>query len=85
MKSSRVAAMATIFTAAALCLASGEAQTAPATPDGALLFKEHCSTCHVRGGTKGSAAPSVEVLGQKTRQEILRALESGSQGRCCSG
>jgi polyvinyl alcohol dehydrogenase (cytochrome) len=78
MKASRVAAMATIFTAAALCLASGEAQTAPATPDGALLFKEHCSTCHVRGGTKGSAAPSVEVLGQKTQEEILRALESGA-------
>jgi polyvinyl alcohol dehydrogenase (cytochrome) len=78
MKASRVAALATIFTAAALCAASGETQTAQAPPDGAALFREHCSTCHVSGGMKGSAAPSVEVLGQKTREEILRALESGA-------
>ncbi len=34
--------------------------------------------CHVSGGVKGSAAPSTEVLEEKTREEILRALESGA-------
>jgi polyvinyl alcohol dehydrogenase (cytochrome) len=74
MKASRVTALATVFTAAALCAGPGQAQTT----NGAVLFKEHCSTCHISGGVKGSAAPSIEVLGQKTREEILRALESGA-------
>src|SRR6202034_955958 len=81
MKVSRVVALAVIIAAAALSAAAAGAQVAPGaqtTPDGAALFHEHCSTCHVSGGMKGSAAPSVEVLGQKTRQEILRALESGA-------
>jgi len=81
MKVSRVVALAVIIAAAALSAAAAGAQVAPGaqtTPDGAALFHEHCSTCHASGGMKGSAAPSVEVLGQKTREEILRALESGA-------
>ena len=73
-----VAALAMIFAAAALCLVHpGRRRPRRRRPDGAALFKEHCATCHVSGGTKGSAAPSVEVLAQKTQEEILRALESG--------
>jgi polyvinyl alcohol dehydrogenase (cytochrome) len=50
---------------------------AQAAPDGAALFKEHCSMCHISGGAKGNQAPAIEVLAQKTQEEILRALESG--------
>ena len=50
---------------------------APAWADGAALFKEHCSMCHISGGSKGNQAPAIEVLAQKTQEEILRALESG--------
>jgi polyvinyl alcohol dehydrogenase (cytochrome) len=81
MNVSRVVALAVMIAAAVLCAAAAGAQGAPGaqtTPDGAALFHEHCSTCHASGGMKGSAAPSVEVLGQKTREEILRALESGA-------
>ena len=34
--------------------------------------------CHISGGAKGNAAPPIEVLAQKTQEEILRALESGA-------
>jgi polyvinyl alcohol dehydrogenase (cytochrome) len=78
MRIERVAALAMLTAAAGVYAAAAAAQEAQSAPDGAALFKEHCSTCHVRGGMKGSAAPSVEVLGQKTREEILRALESGA-------
>ena len=74
----RVVHAITLLAALAAAMAAAAAQGLRAAPDGAVLFKEHCSTCHVSGGMKGSAAPSVEVLGQKTRQEILRALESGA-------
>ncbi len=50
---------------------------AQAAPDGAALFQEHCSMCHISGGAKGNQAPAIEVLAQKTQEEILRALESG--------
>jgi polyvinyl alcohol dehydrogenase (cytochrome) len=53
------------------------AQQRQAPPDGAALFQEHCSTCHIHGAAPGITAPSIEVLSQKTREEILRALESG--------
>jgi polyvinyl alcohol dehydrogenase (cytochrome) len=46
-------------------------------PDGAVLFKEHCSTCHIHGNAKGLTAPPIEVLGEKTQEEVSRALESG--------
>jgi polyvinyl alcohol dehydrogenase (cytochrome) len=59
-------------------MAQAGAASAQVRPDGATLFKEHCSMCHVSGGAKGSAAPAIEVLAQKTREEILRALESGA-------
>jgi polyvinyl alcohol dehydrogenase (cytochrome) len=72
----RVAAIAAgVMMAAAICGAAG--QEAPARPDGAGLFEEHCSMCHIAGGAKGNQAPALEVLAQKTREEILRALESG--------
>lgn len=65
---------ALLIGAAGICAA---AQEVPARPDGAALFKEHCSMCHVSGGAKGNQAPATEVLAQKTQEEILRALESG--------
>jgi polyvinyl alcohol dehydrogenase (cytochrome) len=57
-------------------VAGASAQQA-AKPDGAALFKEHCSACHIHGYAKGLTAPPVEVLATKTQEEILRALESG--------
>src|ERR1700722_11619693 len=74
----RVVHAITLVAALAAAMCAAAAQGPRAAPDGAVLFKEHCSMCHVSGGMKGSAAPSVEVLGQKTREEILRALESGA-------
>jgi len=64
--------------AAALAAPFSSAQDKQAKPDGGALFKEHCSMCHISGGAKGNAAPAIEVLGQKTQEEILRALESGA-------
>ena len=75
MRIARVAALLIVLTAAAgMCRLGAAAQ---AKPDGAALFKERCSMCHVSGGAKGNAAPAIEVLAQKTQEEILRALESG--------
>jgi polyvinyl alcohol dehydrogenase (cytochrome) len=80
----RMAAItAGVIMAAAICAASAMAQQAPAKrsapdkPDGAELFKQHCSMCHLSGGAKGNQAPAMEVLAEKTQEEILRALESG--------
>ena len=64
--------------AAALAAPFSSAQDKQAKPDGGALFKEHCSMCHISGGAKGNAAPAIEVLAQKTQEEILRALESGA-------
>ena len=63
--------------AAPLCFAQDKQASTQTKPDGAALFKEHCSMCHISGGAKGSQAPAIEVLAQKTQEEILRALESG--------
>jgi polyvinyl alcohol dehydrogenase (cytochrome) len=82
-----MAMMAGLIAAAAICAGSvaapfGSAQdkqaSAQSRPDGAGLFKEHCSMCHVSGGAKGNQAPATEVLAQKSQEEILRALESGA-------
>ncbi len=72
-----------LIAASGICAGSamaqaGAAQAAQTKPDGAALFKEHCSMCHVSGGAKGNRAPAIEVLAQKTQEEILRALESGA-------
>ena len=56
-----------------------------AKPDGAALFKEHCAMCHGQASvtaqttppTGGGRAPTTAVLAEKTREEILQALESG--------
>ncbi len=56
-----------------------------AKPDGAALFKEHCAMCHGQAsGTAqttppmgGGRAPATALLAEKTREEILQALESG--------
>jgi len=79
MRVARVAALLIgLMTAAGICALGAAAQVSARTePDGAALFKEHCSMCHVSGGAKGSQAPAIEVLAQKTQEEILRALESG--------
>jgi polyvinyl alcohol dehydrogenase (cytochrome) len=73
-----MAMMAGLIAAAGICALGAAAQASTQTkPDGAALFKEHCSMCHISGGAKGSQAPATEVLAQKTQEEILRALESG--------
>src|ERR1700689_950065 len=73
-----MAMMAGLIAAGGICTLGAAAQGATqAKPDGAALFKEHCSMCHVSGGAKGNQAPAIEVLAQKTQEEILRALESG--------
>jgi polyvinyl alcohol dehydrogenase (cytochrome) len=66
-----------LLAGAGIFAAGAAAQEAPGKPDGATLFKEHCAMCHVSGGAKGNQAPAIEVLAQKTQEEILRALESG--------
>jgi polyvinyl alcohol dehydrogenase (cytochrome) len=77
MRIVRVAMAAGILFAAAFFAGSAAGQGATAQPDGEGLFREHCATCHIHGAAKGLTAPSIEVLGTKTREEILRALESG--------
>jgi polyvinyl alcohol dehydrogenase (cytochrome) len=67
-----------ICTGGAMAQAGAATPVAQAAPNGAALFKEHCSMCHISGGAKGNAAPPIEVLAQKTQEEILRALESGA-------
>ena len=72
----RVALVITgVLLAACTVISSAAAQAAP---DGAALFKEHCSMCHLSDAAKGSAAPTTAVLAQKSQEEILRALESGA-------
>lgn len=79
MRIARVAALLIGLIAAAGIYARGAAAqaTVQAKPDGTALFKEHCSMCHISGGAKGSQAPAIEVLAQKSQEEILRVLESG--------
>ncbi len=73
-----MAIVAGLIAAGGVCATGAAAQVSAQTePDGAALFKEHCSMCHVNGGAKGSQAPAIEVLAQKTQEEILLALESG--------
>jgi len=49
-----------------------------ATPNGEALFQEHCAVCHQNAPASPNRAPSPAVLAGKTREEILRALESGT-------
>ena len=48
-----------------------------AVPDGAELFKEHCSTCHQATPTGDGRVPATTTLAQKTQEEIMQAMESG--------
>lgn len=80
----RTVRMAGVVMTAAICASAAMAQEAPVKADGAALFREHCAMCHVgaagANSTESAApgrVPSVQVLAQKTREEILRALESG--------
>lgn len=83
MRIARQLAFLVGLVAAGACAGGSAAQDARPKLDGAALFKEHCAMCHVAAGANGneSAAPgrvpSMQVLAQKTREEILRALESG--------
>ncbi len=70
--------MCALGAAATFCSAQDKQAPAQTKPDGAALFKEHCSMCHISGGAKGNQAPAIEVLAQKSQEEILRALESGA-------
>jgi polyvinyl alcohol dehydrogenase (cytochrome) len=55
--------------------AQAPAQTAP---DGAGLFHAQCATCHQDTPAAGGRAPTPAALAQKSREEIVRALESGT-------
>ena len=46
--------------------------------NGQALFQAHCAMCHNDAATGANRAPSPAVLGGKTQEEILRALESGA-------
>jgi polyvinyl alcohol dehydrogenase (cytochrome) len=74
MRTVRVAVVVAGLIATGIFAAGAPAQ---AVPDGAALFKEHCSMCHISGAAKGNQAPQIAVLAQKTQEEILQALESG--------
>jgi len=51
---------------------------AQAPPDGAALFREHCAMCHEGAAAGAGRAPTTALLAEKTREEILQALESGA-------
>jgi polyvinyl alcohol dehydrogenase (cytochrome) len=51
---------------------------AQAAPDGEALFKDHCAACHQSASAGGGRAPTPAVLAQKSREEIVRAMESGT-------
>jgi polyvinyl alcohol dehydrogenase (cytochrome) len=63
-----------IFAALILSLATG-AQAASKNPDGAAIFEEKCLVCH--RSVQQTRAPSQEVLGQLSRDYIVRSLETG--------
>lgn len=52
--------------------------SAQTSPDGAALFKEHCAMCHEGAAAGAGRAPTTALLAEKTREEILQALESGA-------
>src|SRR5262245_59852585 len=62
--------IATLFTAALALSVPVYAQ------DGAALFKTYCATCHESGDN--SQAPSRDVLGRMSPEQILQALEKGA-------
>ncbi|MGH9495900.1 MAG: PQQ-binding-like beta-propeller repeat protein, partial [Candidatus Sulfotelmatobacter sp.] len=64
----------TLLFAAAVLSMSARAQT---SPDGAALFQTHCAACHEGAAAASNRAPTRAALGQKSQEEILRALESG--------
>jgi polyvinyl alcohol dehydrogenase (cytochrome) len=79
MRTARATAILFGLVAATTVFAAGtSAQAAKAGTDGAALFKEHCSMCHLGEAAKGNTAPTTAVLSQKSQEEILRALESGA-------
>lgn len=61
-----------------MLLAFPTGRAAAQTPDGAALFKAHCSACHQNAPAGANRAPSPSILAGKSREEIVRALESGS-------
>jgi polyvinyl alcohol dehydrogenase (cytochrome) len=52
--------------------------SAQTPPDGAVLFHAQCASCHITTAAVGDRAPAPAVLAQKSREEIVRALESGT-------
>ncbi|HKV04465.1 MAG TPA: PQQ-binding-like beta-propeller repeat protein [Candidatus Acidoferrales bacterium] len=51
--------------------------SAQAAPDGAALFTEHCAACHQDAPAGDGRPPTRAVLAQESREEIVRAMESG--------
>src|SRR4029077_11866083 len=63
---------------ASLCFFVGWFSLPTDAQDGAVLYKDHCAICHEAGASGDSRAPSREVLGQMTPEQILQALEKGA-------
>jgi quinol---cytochrome-c reductase cytochrome c subunit len=56
------------------------AQTAPATPDGAALFAQHCAVCHGDRGQGVNAIVSVagpNIQAEHDQGQVLTAVETG--------
>ncbi len=63
--------------ALATAMSVGATAQAQEKLDGAALFQAHCAGCHKDAASGANRAPSPAVLANETREEILRALESG--------
>jgi polyvinyl alcohol dehydrogenase (cytochrome) len=64
-----------LLLAVSLLAARAPAQT---PPNGEALFDTQCATCHQSTSPGDSRAPTPAALAQKSREEIVRALESGT-------
>ena len=73
----RATAIIAALLATGICAVSAAAQEAQAKPDGAALFKEHCSMCHVSGGAKGSQRPRPRCWGRRRRRRFCARSSRG--------
>src|SRR5271154_3138202 len=64
-----------LLLAVSLLAARAPAQT---PPNGEALFDAQCATCHQSASPGDGRAPTPAALAQKSREEIVRALESGT-------
>jgi polyvinyl alcohol dehydrogenase (cytochrome) len=62
-----------------LCLIVGMLSSPAIAQDGAVVFDIYCSACHDDGNNE--QAPSRDVLGQLSPEQILQSLEGGAMAR----